>query len=154
MQPIDEIALPGLFAIAKQAVEREVFQTLGIEGFPELRRGHGCVFGTIGAEGDRLTSLAERANMTKQAVGEVVAELEGIGYVERVPDPTDGRAKIIRLTGRGEQALVTGRAILAEIQKRWEDQYGKERVDEMIDTLREIVAAENAAARREIRPAA
>ena len=61
-----------------------------------MRPGHGCVFGTIEPDGSRLTDLAERARMTKQTVGEVTTDLERLGYVERVPDPRDGRAKIIR----------------------------------------------------------
>ena len=59
------------------------------------------MFGNIDPEGSRLTELAERARMTKQSVGEVATDLEQRGYVERVPDPADGRAKIIRLTERG-----------------------------------------------------
>ena len=64
-----------------------------------MREGHGCVFGFIDLDhGSRLTDLADRSGLTKQAVGEAVAELERKGYVERVPDPLDGRAKIIKLT--------------------------------------------------------
>ncbi len=62
------------------------------------------MFGNIEAEGMRLTELAERAGMTKQGVGEAVTDLEGLGYAERVADPSDGRAKIIRLTARGAAA--------------------------------------------------
>jgi DNA-binding MarR family transcriptional regulator len=98
------------------------------------------VFGTIGRDGDRLTSLAERADMTKQAVGEVASELESIGYVERVPDPSDGRAKIIRLTARGREAYDIGFAIFDEIRDRWAERYGAERVDGMVELLNEIVA--------------
>src|SRR3954465_10590325 len=96
--------LPGLLAIAHETVRDEVFARLNEAGYPELRPTHACVFGTIGPAGDRLTSLADRAGMTKQAVGEVASELEGIGYVERVPDPSDGRAKIIQLTEEGRAA--------------------------------------------------
>src|SRR5438045_448708 len=70
--------------------------------YSDVRPSHGCVFGTIEPEGSRLTELAERAHMTKQSVGEVASELEARGYVERVPDPSDGRAKIIRLTEKGK----------------------------------------------------
>jgi DNA-binding MarR family transcriptional regulator len=96
------------------------------------------VFGTISPEGGRLTDLAERAQMTKQAVGEVASELEKMGYVERVPDPADGRAKIIRLTGRGSEAWVLGRQVFDEIRERWEAEYGAERVRAMVELLEEM----------------
>ena len=140
MQPSFEIPLPGLLNIAAESIREELYSRLGEAGYPELRPAHSCVFGTIGSEGDRLTALAERADMTKQAVGEVASELESIGYVERVPDPSDGRAKIIRLTQRGREAYELGFAFFGEIRDRWADQYGAERVDTMVELLREIVA--------------
>ena len=68
--------------------------------------------------------------MTKQAVGEAVTELERLGYAERVPDPTDGRAKIIKLTDRGVEACLTGRRIFAEIEREWAEELGEELVGE------------------------
>ena len=108
--------LPALLMEVKAAAVQRVFARLREEGFSDLREGHGCVFGFIDLEhGSRLTDLAENAGLTKQAVGEAVAELERLGYVERVPDPNDGRAKIIRLTTRGLDGCLTGRRLFAEI---------------------------------------
>jgi DNA-binding MarR family transcriptional regulator len=146
MQPAREIPLPGLFTISQQAVQSELFSRLAEGGFPELRPTHGCVFGTIGPGGDRLTSLAERAGMTKQAVGEVVSELESMGYAERVPDPSDGRAKIIQLTERGMAAYELGYTVMADIQRRWEERYGADRVRELLAVLAEICDDANAEA--------
>jgi DNA-binding MarR family transcriptional regulator len=122
--------------------ERELYPRLNAAGYGDIRPGHGCVFGTITPEGARLTELAERANLTKQAVGEVVSELEGAGYVERVPDPSDGRAKIIRLTERGTAAWECGMGVLNELLERWEQRYGKERVATAVELLTEIVRDE------------
>jgi DNA-binding MarR family transcriptional regulator len=137
-----EIPLPGLLQLLHDVFERELYPRVHAAGFTDLRPGHGCVFGTISPEGERLTVLAERANLTKQAVGEVVSELEQAGYVERAPDPSDGRAKIIRLTKRGEAAWKLGWSLLEEIRERWEERYGKERVAVMIDLMGEIVRDE------------
>jgi DNA-binding MarR family transcriptional regulator len=145
MQPKFEIPLPGLLEIASDAIREEIYDRLGLSGYAGLRPTHSCVFGTIGQEGDRLTALADRARMTKQAVGEVVSELEKLGYVERVPDPSDGRAKIIRLTARGEQAYAEGMAIIDEIKARWSERYGAERVENLTALLAEIAADERAA---------
>ena len=151
MQPERHVPLPGLFSICQNMVEEELFSRLAKAGYPEVRPVHGCVFGTIGDGGDRLTELADRARMTKQSVGEVVSELEELGYVERVPDPGDGRAKIIRLTERGQASSELGYAIFDEIQQRWEERYGAERVRAMVELMREIsgeVFAAQSAVRR------
>ena len=83
----------------KNAAVQKLFARMADAGFGDVREGHGCVFGFIDMEnGSRLTDLAEAAGFTKQAVGEAVAELERLGYLERAACPDDGRAKIIRLT--------------------------------------------------------
>ena len=81
----------------------ELFRRFAAAGFGDIRPGHGCVFGYIAPEGSRLTDMAESARMTKQSVGEAATDLERRGYVERCPDATDGRVKIIRLTERGQR---------------------------------------------------
>ena len=94
--------LPALLTEVKVAAIGKLLARLADEGFDDFREGYGCVFGFIDTErGSRLTNLAERSGLTKQAVGEVVDELEQIGYVTRVPDPIDRRAKLITLTERG-----------------------------------------------------
>ena len=77
-------------------------------GYPQ-RPSHSAVFAQIKPEGSRLTELARGANMTPQAMGELVDELEGMGYVVRRPDPTDRRAKLIVLTDRGRACVAAGR---------------------------------------------
>lgn len=108
--------------------------------YSDIRPGHGCVFGNIEPEGSRLTDLAERARMTKQSVGEVTTDLEKRGYLERVPDPEDGRAKIIRLTERGRAAQALGREIIDEIEQGWAERFGAERVVALRDALEVITA--------------
>ena len=98
------------------------------------------MFGNIEADGSRLTDLAERAHMTKQSVGEVVSELELRDYLERVPDPSDGRAKIIRLTERGREAQALGREIIDEIEQEWAERFGAERVAALRDALEAVTA--------------
>jgi DNA-binding MarR family transcriptional regulator len=113
---------------ALEAFSTELFRRAHTAGYTDLRPGHGCVFGNIDPDGSRLTEIAERALMTKQSVGEAVTDLERLGYVERVPDPTDGRAKIIRLTERGREAQTIGRELIDEIEREWTDRFGADRV--------------------------
>ena len=131
--------LPGLLAEIKALAVRDMFARMADAGFEDVREGHGCVFGFVDLEnGSRLTDLAERARLTKQAVGEAVAELEQLGYIERVPDPEDGRAKIIRLTARGEDAARMGRRLFAEIEAEWAERHGEERIADLRACAEEI----------------
>lgn len=88
-------------------------------GFPQ-KPSHSAVFAQIRPEGSRLTELARAANMTPQAMGELVDELEELGYLERQPDPTDRRAKLIVLTDRGRACVATGVATIQGIEERIE----------------------------------
>ena len=102
------------------------------------------MFGNIDPEGTRLTELAARARMTKQSVGEVTSDLEQRGYVERVPDPSDGRAKIIRLTERGRAAQALGVGLIDEIEQEWAERFGAERVAALREALEAITGERSA----------
>jgi DNA-binding MarR family transcriptional regulator len=140
----EEVTLLSLLGEAKELAIDELHRRLGDEGYPDIRPGHGCVFRFIEAEGSRLTEIAARAGMTKQAVGEVVADLERLGYVERVPDPDDRRAKIIRLSERGWDAERAALGILADIERRWAREVGEERLAALRETVEAVLAAERA----------
>ena len=86
-------------------------------GFPQ-KPSHSAVFAQIKMEGSRLTDLARGANITPQAMGELVDELEELGYVERRPDPTDRRAKLIMLTERGKACIAAGISTIEGIEER------------------------------------
>lgn len=86
-------------------------------GYPQ-KPSHSAVFAQIKPEGSRLTELARGANMTPQAMGELVDELEHLGYVVRRPDPSDRRAKLIVLTARGRDCIAAGIATIEGIEER------------------------------------
>jgi DNA-binding MarR family transcriptional regulator len=118
----------------------ELTRRVQAAGYTDLRPGHGCLFGNIDPDGSRLTELAERARMTKQSVGEVTSDLEARGYVERVPDPNDGRAKIIRLTAQGREAQAIGRALIDDIERDWAERIGEEHLAALREALEAIAA--------------
>jgi DNA-binding MarR family transcriptional regulator len=131
----------------------ELTRRLGDTPYNDIRVSHGCVFGNIDPDGTRLTDLAERAHMTKQSVGEVATELGRLGYLERVPDPHDGRAKIIRLTERGHEAQAVGRRLIEEVERDWAERIGSDRAAVLREALEAIWAerfgAERVAALRD-----
>jgi len=135
-----QLPLIRLLDVAFDDFSDELAKRVEAAGFTDIRPGHGCVFGTIDPQGSRLTDLAERANMTKQSVGEATSDLEQRGYVERVPDPDDGRAKIIRLTERGREARAIGRRFIDDIEREWAERYGEERVAALREALEAITA--------------
>ena len=88
-----------------------------------------------------MSELAERAQVTKQSMAELVAHLERHGYVERVPDPADGRAKLVRATARGQQVYAIARRFVAATEADWARRIGKERIRELREILEELNAA-------------
>ena len=129
-----------LLGTAFDEFSEELAKRVEAAGYADLRASHGCVFGTIDPDGSRLTDLAERARMTKQTVGEAATDLERRGYVERVPDPNDGRAKIIRLTARGREAHAIGRGLIDELERDWAERFGEERVAALRELLEAVYA--------------
>lgn len=110
-------------------------------GFPQKPK-HSAVFAQIDPDGSRLTALARRANITPQAMGELVDELEVLGYVTRQPDPTDRRAKLIVLTTNGRAAVEAGRQTIVGLEKRITEILGEERHKSLREMLSELLAQE------------
>jgi DNA-binding MarR family transcriptional regulator len=135
------VPMIGLLSTAMDKFGEELYDRVEAAGLKDIRPGHGCVFSNIQPDGSRLTELAERACMTKQTVGEVASDLEGLGYVERVPDLADGRAKIIRLTERGREAQAIGRDLVDGLERDWGERYGEENVTALRQAL-EVITAE------------
>jgi DNA-binding MarR family transcriptional regulator len=130
-----------LLGISFDTFAEELYRRMAAEGLGDIRPGHGCVFGGIDPDnGSRLTELAERACMTKQSVGEVTNDLEKRGYLERIADPDDGRAKIIRLTETGREAYAIGRRLIDDLEREWAERYGEERIAALRDALEAVTA--------------
>jgi DNA-binding MarR family transcriptional regulator len=104
-----------------------------------LRLSHLHVFGNITAGGTRLTDLAAWAGMTRPSMAQLVDELEADGLLERRPDPTDGRAKLVHLTPAGWDAIRAGRAIIARIEADYADRLGAERFESMCWALQDLL---------------
>ncbi len=106
-----------LLSLTHLMLSRQVSEGVARAGHP-VKASHSAVFGQMTGDGLRLSDLARGANMTPQAMGELVDELEGLGYVQRGPDPTDRRAKLIRLTESGRQCVAAGTDTIGDIERR------------------------------------
>jgi DNA-binding MarR family transcriptional regulator len=102
---------------------------LAAAGFADSSPAWGTnIFHYLRGGGLRLTELAERSHTSKQAMRYTINQLEAAGYVERVPDPTDGRAKIIGLTERGWESRRVSDEIIASIEHECVQELGEEKM--------------------------
>jgi len=130
-----------LMFIPYRAMENELFEALAGQGFDDITLAQARVFQRIDRDGSRLTDLAEAAQVTKQTVGFLVDQLERAGYVERTPDPRDGRARLVRVAERGAAETRASVAVIAGIEARWVAHLGAARaaqLREALTMLREI----------------
>ena len=121
-------------------IEREVFRRTAEAGFDDLRPRHGAVLAYLDEDGLRLSDLAQLSGRNKQTIAAVVDELESLGYLRRVDDPADRRAKLIVPTERGRQRLRLGDDIVADIERRQEEQLGPATYATFTQALRLITA--------------
>lgn len=140
--PADRRMIGALLRIPFQATVRHISERLQAAGYTDLRPAHLVVFQQLDPEpaGLRLTELAERAQITKQSMGYLVDYLAARHYVERVADPTDGRASLVRMTARGRRMAGVASAALRQLEAEWAGELGEARMDELRRTLRELVA--------------
>ncbi|MEO8208159.1 MAG: MarR family winged helix-turn-helix transcriptional regulator [Chloroflexota bacterium] len=108
-------------------------------GYANLRESHLQVFGNIDWTGTRLTDLAARASMTRPSMLELVDDLEKAGYLERRPDASDGRAKLICLTRDGRRVLARALRAVRDIERVYADEVGSERFEAACRTLQELL---------------
>ncbi|NUR29435.1 MAG: MarR family transcriptional regulator [Catenulispora sp.] len=127
--------------IAFRALETRVFEALAEAGYEDLTVAQGRIAARIGPDGARITELAEAAQVTKQTAGFLVDQLEKSGYVRRVPDPADGRARLVRFTERGEGVIAVARRVEVEVEAEWTKHLGKRGAEQLrtqLTRLREI----------------
>jgi DNA-binding MarR family transcriptional regulator len=137
----DAATLQLLFKAARLANEAALSRVAAAAGGARVRAAHTALFPHLDFEGIRLTDLAAKVGVTKQAVGQLVDDLAALGMVERVPDPDDSRAKRIRFSSRGHAALMHGLGVLAAIQEALGAAVGIRRMRELHETLKRVIAA-------------
>jgi DNA-binding MarR family transcriptional regulator len=123
-----------------EAVQRHMLAELHAHGFDDLDAAHLNVFQYPGPQGARPSDLAARLRTSKQALNYLLGELERLGYLDRVPDPADGRSKRIAITQRGVAAIAVLREAIAELETAWAQELGAERFEQLRSLLLELDA--------------
>ena len=121
--------------LAYEAFNNALFARLAERGFDDLRPAHAQVFQHLTEDGLRLTQLAGAAGVTPQSMAALVDDLERLGYLDRVPDPRDRRAALIRPTDRGRAEVRAARQIIAELERSWASEVGKERFAALLEDI-------------------
>jgi DNA-binding MarR family transcriptional regulator len=127
-----------LLFLPYRAMETRVFAGLAAAGFEDLTPAQARVFQRIAPAGNRLTELAIQAGITKQSAGFLVDQLERGGYVERVPDPADGRARLVRVAQRGARSVEASRVIVDEVEAEWTAHLGVGRMGQLRHILTDL----------------
>lgn len=139
-EPNDGRLIGALLRIPFQETVERVREHLTSAGFTDLTMSHYSVFQHLPPEGARVSELAAQAQITKQSMGALVEHLERYGYVVRRPDPRDGRAAVVQLTARGEALAQVARRAVQSIELEWEAYLGSTRMNELRNTLRNLIS--------------
>ncbi|GAA4847133.1 MarR family winged helix-turn-helix transcriptional regulator [Pseudonocardia benzenivorans] len=139
--PNDALNLGLLMFIPYRAMEDRVFDELAAAGYDDITRAQGRIFQRIAPGGSRLTDLARQSSVTKQTAGFLVDQLEAAGYVTRIPDPSDGRARLVVVAPRGAAAVARSAGVVAEVEREWTAHLGAERTAVLRELLTDLRAA-------------
>jgi DNA-binding MarR family transcriptional regulator len=137
-----------LLRLANQQWAQAVDAALDDAGFGDIRPPQANVFTFVPAQGIQVSELTRLARVRKQTMAQAVEELEQLGYVERRPDPRDGRARLVFLTPRGQAVRPIAIAAGRRVEARWAALTSPE----LLDSLRSALQALLAAVQREVDP--
>jgi len=129
--------LPALLRLASQTMTEEYLRWLETSGYSDIQPAHSAVIQPLWdqPDGARLTTLARHSRITKQSMSALVDHLEEHGYVERIADPADARATLVRLTARGRAFGRAIRQFARDVEAQWAQRVGAERIEELRATL-------------------
>ena len=134
-----------LLILACAEFVNDLRQTLAEQGFDDQGRSDGYLLRSVGASPMTVSELAERLEISKQGAGQIVDDMERRGYVERRPDPTDRRARLLYLTARGRDALAAARRFHQQYERRMIKTHGREAVAAMRTVLGAMVGPDQVA---------
>ncbi len=130
-----------LMFIAARAAADRIFRAMQNAGFDDVTMAQARLMMGVDPQGTRISVLAARGQVAKQTATALVDKLERAGYVERVPDPSDGRATLVQMTPRAKAALPLARAEEDRIEAEWREHLGTKRMDQLkaaLTALRDI----------------
>jgi DNA-binding MarR family transcriptional regulator len=150
--PLARTELTFLLGLAFQVMLAEFIDRVDAAGYAELRPMHGLVFQAIGSADLTSSELAERLGVTKQAAGQMVDELERLGYVERRPHPAGGRRRLLALTGKARDHLRVAGQIMHDLESELAGQLDEAALAALRGTLARVIRSRAGANVPPLRP--
>jgi DNA-binding MarR family transcriptional regulator len=137
--------LARLLRRANRSVERQMMRAVAAAGLDMLQAQHLTVLRVLDADSDgtRITELARDADVSRQAVQQIVAQLARLGIVETLTDPRDARARLVRYTPRGRAGYLRCMDAFAEIERDYQKRLGNSRMSQLKNALRTLAEAGN-----------
>lgn len=132
--------LLGRMRAIERAAHRAMLEAIQEAGYPYLRMPHIALMAHMTTEGLRITEFADLMQVTKSAASQLVSWLEARGLVERVPDPADRRATLVRATSAADAGFRAARHRYAEIEDEWERAIGMEGLAKLAAMLGEMAS--------------
>ena len=124
---------------ASRIVNRHVVAGLHARGYTDLRSTHTTLLSNMELAGSSVTVVAERAGITKQAMGRLATELEEAGYIRVGDDPNDARVRILQLTKNGKRLMLDSLEVMAELERRYGRSLGRDRLAGILHGLAAFV---------------
>lgn len=137
--PDEPLNLGLLMFIPYRAMESAVLDELRAHGH-QLTISQARVFQRIGPDGSRPGELAEATQLSKQTLGSILDQLERAGYVARIPDPTDGRARLVTITDAGRELVTLSAPVVLATEATWAARLGPARTRQLREALTELRA--------------
>ncbi|WP_152363746.1 MarR family winged helix-turn-helix transcriptional regulator [Microlunatus speluncae] len=134
----EQLHVAVLMFVAYRSAENRIVEAVRAAGFADVTLAQARIAARIGPDGTRLGELAEQAQVAKQTATALVDRLERAGYVERVPDPADGRARLVRIAPKAQRAVQIARAVEAEIDAEWTRHLGARKMAHLREALTEL----------------
>ena len=134
----EEPSTPTLMFIAHRAAELHVMAALAAQGCDDLTLAQSRMLQRLEPNGIRVTELAERAAVTKQTAGALIDQLQAAGYVTRVVDPTDARARLVVLSEKGRTICHAAASEISRVEQQWRNHLGANRYQEMRAALADL----------------
>ena len=131
----------GRLRLAYDLGRDEMLARIHAAGHADVTAAMIALFRFAGVDRRRPGEIAATARLSKQATNDLLRELEGLGYIERHPDPTDGRARIVRLTKRGRALDSAVWAAGAQVEQAWRERFGEKQWTTFNDVLDRVSAA-------------
>jgi DNA-binding MarR family transcriptional regulator len=125
---------------ASRIVNRHIVEGLHARGYADLRSTHTTLLSNINLAGSSVTEAADRAGVTKQAMGRLASELAEAGYITVRSNPADARARVLHLTKSGTRLMVDSLQVMADLQNSYARLIGHDQLSAVLDVLEAFIA--------------